>query len=470
VEDALAWLLWPMKPQTFFEEYWEKKPLHLRRGKPGYYKGIFSKADIDRQLKGDSVFPYGQRLNLVRFDPSTRKKIDLNGPKGTNARPSDVETAWRNGASMQVMHPQHWHEPCWRLVGALERGFGALFGSNAYLTPPGCQGLAPHYDDVEVFMLQMEGSKSWRLHAPPTGEEYPLPRDYSRDFEPAELDNLLLDCILEAGDLLYLPRGTVHHGVTPEGPAFSHHLTVSTYQRIAWCNIIERAMSAALERASVESKEFREGVPVGFLNFMGSWHENAASDGAASVSTTATVGQRRAAFKRRFRNLCGRLQEYVDVDEICDELGVDFMSQRLPPAVRSEATAAAPKDGTGEALVSLETRVRWLDTSALRALITNDPESSELTVMLFHSCANDQSQHMCRAVDPEEDVGCLRYEAAVFLPGLRMLCKSGNTYVRCGDLPLAQESDRIALCENLLEAGVVERDPTTLAASSASLS
>merc|ERR1719231_2246093 len=103
------------------------------------------------------------------------------------------------------MHPQQYHEPCWRLLAGLGRSFGALFGCNAYLTPKGTQGLAPHYDDVEVFMLQLEGSKRWRLSEPPEGEEeYPLPRTYSRDFVSDELGVSLLECVLEEGDLLYL--------------------------------------------------------------------------------------------------------------------------------------------------------------------------------------------------------------------------------------------------------------------------
>lgn len=35
-----------------------------------------------------------------------------------------------------------------------------------YLTPPGTQGFAPHYDDIEAFILQLEGKKYWRLYNP----------------------------------------------------------------------------------------------------------------------------------------------------------------------------------------------------------------------------------------------------------------------------------------------------------------
>lgn len=39
-------------------------------------------------------------------------------------------------------------------------------GANVYLTPPGTQGFAPHYDDIEAFLIQLEGKKHWRLYAP----------------------------------------------------------------------------------------------------------------------------------------------------------------------------------------------------------------------------------------------------------------------------------------------------------------
>ena len=36
----------------------------------------------------------------------------------------------------------------------------------SYLTPPGTQGFAPHYDDIEAFILQLEGKKHWKLYNP----------------------------------------------------------------------------------------------------------------------------------------------------------------------------------------------------------------------------------------------------------------------------------------------------------------
>mmetsp|Transcript_54620 Transcript_54620/g.97472 ORF Transcript_54620/g.97472 Transcript_54620/m.97472 type:complete len:577 (+) Transcript_54620:35-1765(+) len=452
LEAGLAWLVWPMTPVTFLSEYWEKKPLHLKRQRSDFYEGLFSKADFDGHLKEGTEVRYGERLNLARFDKDKAQKVDLNGPQGTPAKWDEVQKEWTAGATMQVMHPQQVHLPVRSTLASLERSFGALFGANAYLTPSEQQGLAPHFDDVEVFMLQLEGSKRWKLHEPPEGEEYPLPRDYSRDFKPDELGPLILECVLEQGDLLYLPRGTVHSGVTEATAGFSHHLTLSTYQRTSWFQVLEKALSSALERAAGESSEFREGLPLNYIGTMGSWHEIGSEHTGPNSS-----GGRRAAFLRRFQGLLSRLQEFVDLDEVCDEFAVDFMAQRLPPPSASSASESTPApEAEG---ITLESKVRWTDPNSVRPILSTDPETSEAQVLLFHSCSNQCGKHMCVDTESDEDVGCLRYEAATFLPALRYLCAAGSSIVRCGDLPLSDEGDRVALCENLVEAGCLELVP-----------
>lgn len=455
-EAALAWLVWPMDPKVFLAEYWEKKPLHLKRSAPNYYDGLFSKQVLDTHLR-TSEARYGERVNLARFDTDKAEKIDANpSPHGSVVKAAAVDKAFASGATIQAMHPQQFHTPVRNTLSALERSFGATCGANAYLTPRASQGFAPSFDDVEVFMLQLEGAKRWRLHEPPAGHEHPLPRECSRDFRPEELGDQLLDCVLSQGNLLYLPRGTVHSGITDASASFSHHLTVSTYQNTSWFSLMEKALSGALERAARESSEFREGLPLNYFKSMGSWHELGTPEEAGKKSASG-----RAAFLRRFSGLLSRLQEFVDLDGTCDEFSVDFMAQRLPPRAAASASSsssagagqrAAPAEGT----VQLDSKVRWVDPSAVRPMVSTDPETSEATVLLFHSCANDCNRHMCVDTEADEDVGCLRFEASTFLPALRALHGAGAEVVRVGDLPLAEETDRVALCENLIEAGCVE--------------
>ena len=68
------------------------------------------------------------------------------------------------------------------------------------------QGFAPHFDDIDAFVLQVEGRKRWRLH-PPADSAGALPRFSSADFGAADVAAPFLDVVLQPGDLLYMPRG-----------------------------------------------------------------------------------------------------------------------------------------------------------------------------------------------------------------------------------------------------------------------
>jgi hypothetical protein len=39
---CFSWMIGPKEPQDFYTNYWEKKPLHIKRGDPAYYKDVFS--------------------------------------------------------------------------------------------------------------------------------------------------------------------------------------------------------------------------------------------------------------------------------------------------------------------------------------------------------------------------------------------------------------------------------------------
>jgi ribosomal protein L16 Arg81 hydroxylase len=74
------------------------------------------------------------------------------------------------------------------------------YAEDRYLTPPGTQGFAPHYDDIEAFILQTEGAKRWRLYENPDGER--LPRFSSPNFPRSSIGAALMDVTLTPGDML----------------------------------------------------------------------------------------------------------------------------------------------------------------------------------------------------------------------------------------------------------------------------
>ena len=72
-----------------------------------------------------------------------------------------------------------------RAVGTLARSIEVELNFptqvNTYITPPQSTGLVPHYDDHDVLILQIQGSKTWHLYV---GADRP-PREIQRDKDKA---------------------------------------------------------------------------------------------------------------------------------------------------------------------------------------------------------------------------------------------------------------------------------------------
>ena len=58
--------------------------------------------------------------------------------------------------------------------------------ATAGASPSGSQGLAPHHDDVELWVVQTTGKKKWRLYKPLGG--YELPNADSGDLNEVKWD------------------------------------------------------------------------------------------------------------------------------------------------------------------------------------------------------------------------------------------------------------------------------------------
>ncbi len=117
---------------------------------------------------------------------------------------------------------------------------------NAYLSPPAARGLELHFDLHDVFVLQLEGAKRWRVWDPLERTRDPvrgMPRPAPLTFD--ELGEPRLDLTLRTGDCLYLPRGHPHAAETVE--VGSAHLTIGILA-VVW----QRALRAALDAAVAE--------------------------------------------------------------------------------------------------------------------------------------------------------------------------------------------------------------------------
>jgi hypothetical protein len=138
----------------------------------------------------------------------------------------------------------------------LSSEFSASVQVNVYLTPPNEQGLATHYDTHDVFVLQVEGVKRWRLYR----DQIPLPlagQPHRKD--EADPWELLEELKLHAGDAIYIPRGFGHDAVALG--ATSLHMTVGIVP-VTWATVLIEAVEDAVKC----HPDFRKSLPLGFAN------------------------------------------------------------------------------------------------------------------------------------------------------------------------------------------------------------
>eukprot|EP00039_Didymoeca_costata_P010746 m.145507 g.145507 ORF g.145507 m.145507 type:complete len:530 (+) comp14947_c0_seq1:147-1736(+) len=308
--DVLQWLIYPITLETFFAEYWEKKPLLIRRKKKTYYQSLFG-VDVIDEIMRTNYMKFGVNLDLTKYTNGVRETLN---PPG-RVHPGTVWDNFRDGCSVRILNPQTFHKPLWKVTELLQHYFQCMVGANTYLTPADSQGFAPHYDDIEAFILQVEGAKRWRLYDNPEGQ--PLPRFSSRNFEQKEMGKPILDVILQSGDFLYFPRGIAHQAVSPAG-TLSLHITLSTYQNNCWGTLMTKVLEGALAYAIEDDVEFREGLPRDYLDYMG-------------VLNADTTDPRRKTFEKKISGLFGKLAKIAPIDASVDQLGVEFIHTSMPP-------------------------------------------------------------------------------------------------------------------------------------------
>jgi ribosomal protein L16 Arg81 hydroxylase len=244
----------PIGEGTFLREYWDQKPLVIERGQPDYYAGVLSMADIDA-IVGFRQLKYAQ-LKIARAEQVQPNKVfyvDSDSTSDTNR----LFHSYDQGDTVALNFAQCYWEPAARLCAALESFFHFPAGVNVYMTPRNSQGFPPHFDAHDVFVLQVEGAKSWRIY--PSREEMPCGMDDSQPISRELLGAPLRAFHLTAGDLLYLPRGYVHEARATD--TSSVHVTVGV-RSFTWTDLLSEMLVAA----SQENVELRKALPVGFMH------------------------------------------------------------------------------------------------------------------------------------------------------------------------------------------------------------
>jgi 50S ribosomal protein L16 3-hydroxylase len=188
-----------LSEQQFLTQFWQKKPLLIKQG----FKDFQDPIDAN-ELAG------------LAMEDSIESRIVTNHNNEWYAHQGpfeDFEQLTDEHATLLVQAVDHWHQqaaqllepfrfiPNWRIDDLMI----------SYSTPKG--GVGPHLDQYDVFIIQGEGKRHWRVGLPDSSLKQ---FTQNKTLLQVEAFNAVIDCILEPGDILYIPPGCPHEGYAVE--------------------------------------------------------------------------------------------------------------------------------------------------------------------------------------------------------------------------------------------------------------
>lgn len=204
--------------KTFLSEYWQKKPLVIRRALPDFTNPLSPDELAGLALEEDI------ESRIVIETPNTNPQWHLKrGPFAETDFSTLPKTNWTllvQGVDRVIPEVyellNHFDFiPQWR-VDDVMISYAALNGS-----------VGPHYDNYDVFLFQAKGRREWAL----TSQKC-TPCNYIEDLELRIMNEFNVEerFILEEGDMLYLPPHIGHHGVSLSDDCMTFSFGYRSYQ------------------------------------------------------------------------------------------------------------------------------------------------------------------------------------------------------------------------------------------------
>lgn len=185
-------------PEHFLAHYWQRQPLLIRQGlrqfedpiSPDELAGLACEEQVESRL----VYRRDGRWQAETGPFDSYEHL------GERAWCLIVQAANHWSPEVQALVAPFAFLPKWRLDDVMI----------SYSTPDG--GVGPHIDRYDVFICQGSGRRRWRVGARGNHREFAAHEAllHTDPFEP------IIDEVLEPGDILYIPPGFPHDGVTLE--------------------------------------------------------------------------------------------------------------------------------------------------------------------------------------------------------------------------------------------------------------
>lgn len=182
--------------EAFLRRYWQRQALLVRQAIPDF-RGLLSRSQLFALASRDDV-----ECRLIVRD---RGQWSLStGPFRRSALEGLPPRRWTLLVQGVNLHLDS--------ADALMRRFAFVPYARlddlmvSYAAPGG--GVGPHFDSYDVFLLQAQGRRRWRISNQRDLALVPsLPLKILKRFEPQQ------EWVLDPGDMLYLPPGRAHEGV-----------------------------------------------------------------------------------------------------------------------------------------------------------------------------------------------------------------------------------------------------------------
>lgn len=209
--------------EDFRDKFLERRSLLIRNG-VGSPPGL---REIDSFL--DHSDPSPPHIRVFKEGPVDESRyteeIDDLGVWRRRLMKGQLFELISEGATVALNRIDRHSWPIRSLCHEISRLTGERATANAYLAASGTGSFGKHWDTHDVFAVQLRGRKRWRLFAP----TFPLPlsTQTSLHHKAACPTTPVFDEILEAGDLLYVPRGWWHLA-EPIGE-LSFHVAIGTH-------------------------------------------------------------------------------------------------------------------------------------------------------------------------------------------------------------------------------------------------
>ena len=118
-----------------------------------------------------------------------------------------------------------------------------------------------------------------------------------------------------------MPRGAIHQGYCLED-THSLHITISCHQVHTYGDLLHKVFASAISSAIENEVDFRKGLPLDLLGFMGT---------STSSTNSNSDSINRKNFISHVSELMSRVLTPAAIDSGVDQIGKKFIHDSLPP-------------------------------------------------------------------------------------------------------------------------------------------